>query len=477
MEKKAMMGPKVRRLRHEHSLTQVEMAAQIGISASYLNLIEHNQRPVTVALLLKLGQAFDIDLQSFGEDEESHLLAGLKEVFSDPLFGTSDLRNQDFRELATAAPTLGQAVLSLYQAYRQAREDIQALAERVADPDKLQFVQTGAFPIEEVREFFHNRNNHFPELEVAAEDLAEQAHLQLDDLARGLTDYLESAHSVRVKAMPLEVMKQNLRRYDRHSRRILLSEMLPSSGRHFQLASQIALLRHRDLLDTLVRQASFSSDETRRIARIGLANYFAGAVMMPYGRFLDAARAVRYDVEILRHRFDTSFEQVCHRLTTLQRPGAKGVPFFLIRIDIAGNVSKRFSAGSMNFARFGGACPRWNVHDAFRTPGLIQTQVAEMPDGTCYFSIACTVTKSGGGYRNPPQQFAIGLGCEASHAPQLVYADGVDLGNKEARTPIGVNCRLCPRPDCTQRAFPPLNQRLQVDENRRGLSAYLFQPG
>lgn len=471
-----MLGHKVRRLRREHRLTQAQMAEHLGISASYLNLIEHNQRPLTVPLLLKLGQAFDIDLQSFAKDEESRLVAGLKEVFADPLFASSDIRNQDFRELATVSPALGQAVVTLYRAYREARDDLQALAERVTDREKMQVVQTAIFPLEEVRDFFHGQSNHFPELESAAEDVWKDLKGDLGDLYRGLVDYLMHHQGIRVKVMPMDVMGQTLRRFDRHSRRILLSEMLAPSGRVFQLATQLALLQHRDLLDDLVDQAGFSGDEARRLARISLANYFAAAVMMPYDRFLQAARQVRYDIEVLQHRFGASYEQVCHRLTTLQRPGAKGVPFFLIRIDRAGNVSKRFSAGGLHFARFGGACPRWNVHDAFRTPGVIHTQLAQMPDGTTYFSIARTVTKSGGSYHNPPQQFAIGLGCEVIHAGQLVYADGVDLDNTEAATPIGINCRLCPRLDCTQRAFPPINHRLLIDENMRGLTSYFLSP-
>jgi predicted transcriptional regulator len=415
-------------------------------------------------------------LQAFAEDDETRLIAGLREVFADPLFTGSDVRSSDFRELAAAVPALGQAVMTLYQAYREAREDIEALAEKVADREKFQISQSATFPIEELRDFFHAQGNHFPDLESAAEALWNDLKVDSGDLYRGLTDFLARTHGVKVKLMPMDVMGNGLRRFDRHSRRILLSEMLPPSGRNFQLACQIALLHYRELLERLSSGPGLTSDEARRLARIGLSNYFAGAVVMPYDRFSEAARAVRYDIEILEHRFDASFEQVCHRLTTLQRPGAKGVPFFLIRVDSAGNVSKRFSAGSLHFARFGGACPRWNVHDAFRTPGQIMTQLARMPDGTTYFSIARTVNKSGGGWRSPAQQFAIGLGCDVSHAGQLVYADGVELENAAATTPIGVNCRLCPRLDCSQRAFPPLNHRLIIDENQRGLSTYFFIP-
>lgn len=469
-----MLGAKVRRLRRDQGLTQAQMADALGISPSYLNLIEHNQRPVTVPVLLRLGQNFGVDLQSFAEDEESRLAAGLKEVFSDPMFDGGDIRRQDLQELAAVAPTLGQAVVALYAAFRESREDLETLSEQLADRDRLHLVQNAAFPLEEVRDMFHARNNHFSDLEEAAEKLWSEARLEQGDLYRGLVDWLLHEHGVRVRLVPAEVMVNAVRRFDRHGKRVLLSEMLAPSARVFQLAGQLALLRHRDLMSGIVDSANLSCDETRRLARIGLANYFAGAVLMPYGRFIEAAQKVRYDIEILRRRFDASFEQVCHRLTTLQRPGAKGVPFFLIRVDSAGNVSKRFSGAGFHFARFGGGCPRWIVYEAFRTPGKVHTQLAQMPDGATYFTLARTVVKASGGHLSPPQLFAVALGCEITHANQIVYADGADLS--AAATPIGVNCRLCPRLDCPQRAFPPLHHRLIVDENLRGLSPFLFAP-
>lgn len=469
-----MLGHKVRRLRRENRLTQAQMAEMLSISPSYLNLIESNQRPLTVPLLLRLGQAFDVDLTSFAEDEDSRLVASLREVFADPLFEGGDIKGQDFRELATGAPTLGHAILTLYRAYREAREDIQALAEKMADGDRLQVMAAGAFPQEEVGEFFQNAGNHFPELETVAETLWIEGDLSATDLFSSLTAHLERAHKVKVKLMPGDVMGSSVRRYDRHARRVLISEMLPPSGRTFQVAAQIALLSHRALLDGIVERAGLATEPAKSLALVGLANYFAGAVLMPYGRILEAARTVRYDLEILMRRFVASYEQVCHRLTTLQRPGAKGVPFFLIRADSAGNVSKRFSAApGFHFARFGGACPRWNLHDAFRGPGQIHTQLAQMPDGAVYFSVARTVDKPGGGWKSPPRQFALALGCDVSQARQLVYADGVALDKAEAATPVGVNCRLCPRTDCTQRAFPALNHRLEVDVNVRGLSSFV----
>ncbi len=475
MAKKAMLGHKVRRLRSEHSITQAEMARRLGISPSYLNLIENNQRPVTVDMLLRLGQTFDVDLHAFAEDDGARLMADVQEVFADPLFEGAGLGGQDIVDLVNAAPAPAGALLSLYRAYRKTTEDLRQIAERGAGG------QNGAEPappppLEQVHDFLHTNLHYFPELETAAEEIWQSGMLESDDLPQGLSRYLDEELHIRVKVMPLEVMGTARRRFDRHGRRLLLSEMLEQPSRNFQLAVQIAYLRYRDLLDRLVADAGFASADAARLARICLANYLAGALLMPYGRFYRAATAVRYDIEILRQRFAASVEQVCVRLTTLQRPGSRGVPFFLIRVDKAGNISKRLSASALPFARLGGACPRWNLHDAFRWPRRIHTQVSEMPDGQRIFSLSRTVDKAGAGYRHPGQTFAIALGCDITYAAQLVYADGVDLTSEDVAVPVGLHCRVCPRLDCSQRAFPPVHHELMLDENVRGATPYIMQP-
>ena len=293
---------------------------------------------------------------------------------------------------------------------------------------------------------------------------------------RGLGAYLREAHGLEVRVLTVDVMPETTRRFDFHRRRVLLSELLSPAARSFQLAVQVALNTQRDLLDRHVERAELSSPEAERLCRLTLANYLAGCVMMPYGRFLDAARTLRYDIEILQRRFGASFEQVCHRLTSLGRHGARGVPFFFIRVDNAGNVSKRLSGGGFHFARFGGTCPRWIVHDAFRMPGQIRTQLAAMPDGSRFFTIARTVDPIETRTWEQPPQYAIGLGCDVRDAGQLVYADGLDLGNERAATPIGVACRVCERLDCRQRAHPPLNYRLKIDENVRRTTPFTFAP-
>ncbi|MCA1953277.1 MAG: short-chain fatty acyl-CoA regulator family protein [Hyphomicrobiales bacterium] len=468
---KAMrIGGKLRRLRQERRLSQAQMAGEIGISPSYLNLIESNQRPVTVTVLLKLAEKFQLDLASLGGESDERLQTDLMEALSDPLFESADVKTSDVRELVAQLPALGRAFVALYQAYRRGGAGDAGLA---ADPEAA----PSALPSEEVTDFLQHRRNHFPELEEAAEQLWLENGLALFTLQQDLVKVLNARFAVDVEIAPAEAMQGLLRLYNPLTRRLQLSELLPLPSRTFQLAHQIAFLGFRKEIDQAVSGGKFTSLEADKLAASALANYFAAAVMSPYDRFLESARATRYDIQTLQHRFGLSFEQVCHRLTTLQRPGAEGVPFHLIRVDIAGNISKRFSLSGIHIARFGAACPRWNVYDAFATPGMLRVQVSRMPDGGAFFCVARTVTPAGrivmrGGLPQRAGQLAIGLGCPLTHAREIVYADGLNLDDPQIVTPIGVSCRTCPRSDCADRAMPALAQRLVIDENRRGLSTY-----
>ena len=476
-DKKLMVGQRVRRLRRERGLTQAEMARQLGISTSYLNLIERNQRPVTVQFLLKLGQVFDIDLQRFAADDESRVAALLKEVFGDPLFAKHDVTNQDIADIAAASPVAGEAVASLYSAYRDAMANSLGPndANEGGDAQESTIVdERGGDPVAQVQEFIQSQGNYFAEIEEAAERLWNDAGLVRGELYSDLKAYLDGRHGIRARVMPVEVMRGSLWNFDHHSRRILLSEVLSPASRCFELAQRIAFLDCADTLDAAVARASIVNPASQRLCRLRLANYFAAAVLMPYDEFLHNVKELRYDIDILQKRFEVSYEQVCHRLTTLQKSGAKGIPFFMIRIDNAGNISKTLSASGFHFARFGGTCPRWHVNDVFYRPGRIDTEIVELPDGRRYFSIARTVALVGGGFHRPDQQLAIALGCDLADAAQLVYAEAHALDDPRDIVPIGVNCRLCERADCNQRAYPPLNRTLIVDENRRGISPYAF---
>lgn len=473
-ERKVLVGQRVRRLRRERGLTQAQMAERLGVSTSYLNLIERNQRPVTVQFLLKLGQVFDIDLQRFAADDEARVFALLSEVFSDPLYARHEIGTQDIRDMAASSPVLGEAVFTLYRAYRELLANTMSSAEGLSDRPHEPVAALAPFPGEEAQDFFQANDNYFGTLEEAAERLWAEADFDKDSLEESLKHHLERTHAIKVKILPHEVMDDTVRRFDRHGRRILLSEVLPPSGRAFQLAYQTALLSLGEVIDRLVEGSSHSSPEARRMLRIGLANYVAGALVMPYERFLEAALSLRYDIDRLTQRFQASVEQVAYRLTTLQRPGAKGVPLFFVRMDCAGNVSRRYSAAGFHFARFGGLCPRWGIHRTFRTPGETRVEVVQMPDGATYFTVARLVERPGAGHAMPAQQFVVALGCDIAHAGQMIYSDRVALSATNLATPIGVNCRLCDRIDCNRRAFPPLNRRLVIDENHLGFAPYFF---
>jgi predicted transcriptional regulator/transcriptional regulator with XRE-family HTH domain len=475
MNPKAMrVGGRLRRLRQERRLTQAQMAQQLQISPSYLTLLESNQRPVTVRVLLRLVEAFHVDLKEFTADTDHRLSLELMEAFSDPIFDGAGVKATDVQELVAGLPAVGRAILDLYQGYRRG---MPAGADSSTGDDAAEAAPPPAIPSEEVSEFIQRRLNYFPEIEAAAESLWVDHGLALHTLGQGLTDVLRERHSVAVEIRPADAMKGRSRIYDRHNRRLEISEMLTASSRLFQIAHQIAYLGHHDLLDRIVAEGSFSSDEASALMRTALANYFAAAVVMPYALFRDAARGVRYDIDILMNRFSVSFEQVCHRLTTLRRPGAEGVPMHFIRVDIAGNISKRFSASGIHIARFGAACPRWNVYDAFTTPGMLRVQLSRMPDGATYFCVARTTTRAnafaGGGLPHRIGQRAVGLGCDVRYAPEIIYADGLNLADPQIVTPIGVSCRTCPRTDCAERAMPSIHQKLHIDEDVRGLSTYM----
>jgi XRE family transcriptional regulator, fatty acid utilization regulator len=469
--KKLFLGPRFRRIRQQLGLSQTQIAEGLGISPSYINLIERNQRPVTAQLLMRLAQTYDLDLRDLATADEDRFFAELNEIFSDPLFRQIDLPKQELRDLAELCPGVTHALQRLYAAYAEARRGETLVAAKMADRDDSGHYE--ANPIERVRDLIEANRNYFPELEQAAENLRDEINVPAQDVYAALSTRLREKHSIVTRIMPVDVMRETLRRFDRHRRQLLISELVDGSGRAFQLAFQLGLSECSSAFETIVGRAGPLDDTPRRLYRITLANYFAAAVLMPYAAFHGAAEALSYDLQVLGQRFNVGFEQVCHRLTTLQRPTARGVPFFMLRVDNAGNVSKRFSSGTFPFSKFGGTCPLWNVHSTFDTPDRLLKQVIELPDASRYFSIAQMVRRPPAPHGQPQPRFAIGLGCEIRHAAKLVYASGMDLA-KEEGTPIGVNCRLCERENCSQRAEPPITRTLILDENTRRVSSFAF---
>jgi XRE family transcriptional regulator, fatty acid utilization regulator len=469
--KKLFVGPRFRRIRQQLGLSQTQIAEGLGISPSYINLIERNQRPVTAQILLRLAETYDLDLRDLATADEDRFFAELNEVFSDPLFRQIELPKQELRDLAELCPGVTHALQRLYAAYTEARRGETLVAAQMAD--RNEGTQFEANPIERVRELIETNRNYFAELEQAAENLRDELNVPAEGLYAALAARLREKHSIVTRIMPVDVMRETLRRFDRHRRQLLISELVEASARTFQLAFQIGLAECGPVLETIAGRAGALDDAPRRLYRITLANYFAAAVMMPYQPFLAAAEALNYDLHVLAQRFNSGFEQVCHRLTTLSRPNARGIPFFMLRVDNAGNVSKRFSSGTFPFSKFGGTCPLWNVHSTFDTPDRLLKQVIELPDGTRYFSIAQMVRRPVAPHPLPQPRFAISVGCEIRHAAKLVYAAGMDLETAEG-TPIGVNCRLCERENCSQRAEPPITRALILDENTRRVSSFTF---
>ena len=466
----AKFGPKIRALRRRHGLRQVDLAQKLQISPSYLNLIEHDQRALTAPLLLRLAELYPLDLKSFAPDDHARLVSDLHEVFGDALFEAHDLTTTDLRETA-ANESVSRAIVKLYRAYRDALEGMHSVASKVSEGGDLTGIDPARLPSEEVSDVLQENQNYFPDLEEAAERISREAGLDRPDVYPGLVRHLAS-QGISVTVVPQSGPRGVMRAFDPLRRRVELSELLSPHARAFQLAHQLGLLQLTDEFERIMRRSRLTTPDSVTLCRVALASYFAGALLMPYAPFLAAARELRYDVELLERRFGVSFEQVCHRLTTMRRPGSEGVPFHFIRVDIAGNISKRFSASGIQFARFSGLCPRWNVHAAFMTPGMVRIQLSRMPDGTTYLCVARTVRQSMGGFGAAHPLLAISLGCEVSHARHLVYGDSLDLENPKAAVPIGITCRLCERLDCDQRAFPPIQRRLGIDENVRGASFY-----
>ncbi|WP_407560554.1 short-chain fatty acyl-CoA regulator family protein [Streptomyces sp. 184] len=479
--RKVYAHAKLRRLRRERAMNQVDMARALGISTSYANQIEQGRRPLTVPVLLRIAEVFGVDAEFFSEADEDRLATDLRAALADEACGVPLPATEEITEAARDHPEVARALVTLHRRYRDAAEQAAALAAPGPHGTPLPYgtpLPHGGAPLppgephDEVRDFFYAHHNHFEALDTEAEHTAAATGSGPGRAAGPLAARLAERHGVRV-VHAARGRAADARRFDAASGLLFLSPWLSEGQRAFQLATQLALLEHGPLLDALAAGApELTSPESVALARIGLANYFAGALLMPYAAFHAAAEEGRYDIELLSARFGVGFETVCHRLSTLQRTGRRGVPFSFLRVDRAGNISKRQSATDFHFSRLGGTCPLWTVYEAFSAPGRILPQVAEMPDGKRYFWIARTVTRGGFGHHAPRAEFAVALGCELRHAHRLVYAEGVALDDPRAATAIGLGCRICERRDCAQRARPPAGGRLAIDPDRRTYVPY-----
>jgi predicted transcriptional regulator/transcriptional regulator with XRE-family HTH domain len=470
---KTFVGSRVRQLRNERGFSQAALAQMLEISPSYLNQIEHDVRPLTVAVLLRITEVFGVDATFFASQDDTRLVAELREVTMDRDLDI-DVDLPEVADIVNGHPGFARAMVNLHRRYRITTAQLAAATEeRYSDGSGSGSI---TMPHEEVRDYFYQRQNYLHELDTAAEDLATRLRMHHGDFAGELARRLTEVHGVHINKR-IDLGDTVLHRYDPATKTLEISNHLASGQQAFKLAAELAYLEFGDLIDAMVTEGKFTSDESRTLARLGLANYFAAAAVLPYRQFHDVAENFRYDIERLSSFYSVSYETIGHRLSTLQRPSMRGVPFSFIRVDRAGNMSKRQSATGFHFSSSGGTCPLWNVYETFANPGKILVQIAQMPDGRNYMWVARTVERRASRYGQPGKTFAIGLGCELRHAHRLVYSEGLDLSGdlNLSATPIGAGCRVCERDNCPQRAFPALGRALDLDEHRSTVSPYLVK--
>ena len=459
------IGSKIRKERRSRGFSQTELSKKLDISASYLNLLESGRRTITVPLLIKVGNELGLSLKDLTLESNKRVLSDVMDVLSNEMFEDLDITNQETTEFISSNPNIAKALLTLNDTHKSFKEDMQNRLESM-DVNSNVVESPSRLPVEVVSDFLQDNKNYFHEIELASEIIRRNAGLgDVHNIGSGLklTNYLKSKHNVKVEIVPASEELKSFRKFESLNKILHLSEMLTYTSRNFHLAYQVASLESEDVIAKIININNIESDEVKTLLKISLLNYFASAILMPYDDFLVNAKKNKYDVEILMHHYACSFEQVTHRLTNLQKPGNEGVPFHFLKTDIAGNVSKRFS----------GSCTRWNVYIAFLNPGKIHPQISRMPDGKVYFCIARAFEKGIEKHGMPKSFVSIGLGCDIKYAKDLIYSEGMDINNKKLQTPIGVSCRICPRIECQQRAFPPIDKELKLDINFRGTSPYV----
>ena len=465
--RKTFVGPQLRQLRRRHDQTQAEMAKRLGVSASYVNLLENNQRSLSVQILMALSDAYQVDWRNLVNDESSNLLADLRNAVRDPTFAGEAPDLQELRAAIDHAPRLVEHFLVLYRNHRAALQRIMRQGDE-RTPETL----TASSPEAVIHDFFRKHANYFGTLETAAERLRSSDPCDADDVYATLKARLDRTHGIQVQTLPVEEMSHALRTYESGTGMVFLSEALDHPNRIFQLAHVVCLVEFQDLLDALTEESGIVTPSSLARCHVELANYFAAAYLMPYEAVLEIAQRTKYDVDRIAAALGVSFEQVCHRLTTLQRDGVRGVPFFFLRVDKAGNVTKRFNATSFDLAEYGGACPVWNIHTSFRNPGVILPQFVELPDGERYLTISRTTDRPVFSRDTQDRRLALALGCELQYADRIGYAASFNLEDESLFSPIGINCHLCPRQACSQRAHQPLFFELPIDPTRRGNTRY-----
>ena len=468
---KNQIGFKIKNARRKASISQADLSAKLGISSSYLNLIESGKRNVNVDLLLKVSDVLNIELKDLSKKEDANLYHDALDLLGDNIFEDLDITNIEVKDLANNNPLIAKALIRLGDFYKKGNKEIYSKVESISEDNIVNF--KSSFPGEAVSDFLQEHNNYFDELEDFANKIFKSVNSKNRTRHVLLVDYLKKKHSVDVVDIVPSEKENFAKKFDLNQKKLFLSDYLTLETKKLYTASQIVQLEAMNIIEKQLVNFNFQNDESKTLTTIALINYAAAAILMPYELFYQECIKHRYDLELLQHTFATSFEQVAHRVTCLQNPKMKGIPFHMLRADIAGNISKRLSLSGIQIPRYGGACPRWNIHSAFVTPGKIHTALSKMTDGEKYVCIARTVEKGIGRHGVHRSMVSIGLGCQAKYAKDFVYADQLNLKDEKAAISIGVNCRTCTRLDCQQRAFPPINKKFNIDLNKRGISVYV----
>ncbi|ANK13457.1 helix-turn-helix domain-containing protein [Erythrobacter neustonensis] len=445
-----LAGPALRRLRKRERLTQAAMASLLGISPSYLNLIERNQRPLSARVLVQVIERFDFDPRSLREDDAIGGLDGLARRMADKRFADLGIDREEVQEFLAAAPQIAAAFARMY--------DATGTSGQFGDTAQI----AGEDPAAAVRRAVERWQNHFADLDHAAEALADELRLSRGEISAALSEKLRERHQLQVRILPAEIMPGQVHRLDLHARQLQLSEMLPGAARRFQIARQVAQLEMRDSIELLVSGANLASPEARDALREHIADYAAGALLLPYRRFLRACEATGYDLAVLQRRFAVSFDQVAVRLTTLGRVGERGLPFFVATIDRAGRLTHFIAGGSgAHYPLDGARWPAWIPYAAFERPGSVLTQAATFgeSEGAARHWFTITRTVDGDGVMCSGRR-AVVLGIEARFASDLAHARGVSLDRLDA-VPLSQPCGRCGKIECLTPATARLASVMQ----------------
>lgn len=510
---RAPIGQKIRNRRKSLGISQIGLARNSGISASYLNLIEANKRDVGGTLLQKIAVQLGVELAELSGDSEHRLISELEESFAEPVMQGQDLTAGDARALVTQFPQIAQAMAQLHRAYGEANAGMEAYANRLradpllsqhlhrvlshitavrssseiltdtpdlADADQMRFLRViqretqdmsdvaetlinhfdqtapsrrASSPTRELDDFLHEENNHFPALESIATDLRREIAPDNVLTEASLIDRLEQEFSIAVKrGTPTKnASYRNQYHFDSLGKTIWFHGSTMASTRLFQLARLYGELGAPDALNAQIDDPRLSSSDARRLAFRAMASYLAGAILFPYAQFLDDAERLYYDIDHLGQAYFASFEQIAHRLLTLRRPGAEGIALAFLRSDPAGRLTKHFPLPGLMLPNSGHACPLWAIYGAFQTPGQIVRQVVRFADGGRYLFIAKTVSKRVATFRERPFHSSVMLATDILNADRTIYGQGLDLANTQSDILVGPSCRLCTRRECAFR--------------------------